>query len=335
MKNAFMIETEFETRPRIGQINSGKLSLPGRGLVISSSGRNFHHRLGQGVLVRRISREIEEEVIGDRDTRQKVDGTKVPFRWVCSLKTRFRDPDSSEAVDFDAGSGLLIGSQYVLTCAHNLYNNITGSRGTVAKRKAVLVMVYPGRNVDNDFPLGGAESAAFMYLPEFEKDLDTRIDYALIKLKTPIGDKKFDILNKKPLGFWGSKDLGAGTTTIPLSRSYLQDKIVNVGGYPNGKNHAQYVGYDVVNNSTPTARRVKIDELITYLADTSVGQSGAPVWRYLQESGKRCLVAVHNGACHDVLDGCKTSSSTKPTSNMGVLITTTVLDQLEKWKKAM
>ena len=73
--------------------------------------RNFHPMLGQGVLVRRRTeqtREFEEEVIGDRDTRQRVDTIRMPFRWICSLKVRFRDPDSFDAVDFDAGSGLLM-----------------------------------------------------------------------------------------------------------------------------------------------------------------------------------------------------------------------------------
>jgi V8-like Glu-specific endopeptidase len=108
---------------------------------------------------------------------------------------------------------------------------------------------------------------------------------------------------------------------------------VNVGGYPNGKNHGQYVGFDVVNNSSPTVKGTKIDPLITYLADTSVGQSGAPLWRYLQDSGKRFLVAVHNGGCHDVLDDCRPAGGGKQTSNMGVLITSDVLKQIEQWKK--
>jgi V8-like Glu-specific endopeptidase len=161
---------------------------------------NYHPTLGQGVLVRRqpgSSREFEEqEIIGTEDTRQKVDATRVPFRWICSLKIRFRDPDTFDAVDFDAGSGLLIGSQWVLTAAHNLFANITGSKGTVQKQRAILVRVYPGRNGDNDFPFGGAEAASFKYHPDFEKDLDSRLDIALIKLKTPIGDKNSTSLER-------------------------------------------------------------------------------------------------------------------------------------------
>ncbi len=77
-----------------------------------------------------------------------------------------------------------------------------------------------------------------------------------------------------------------------------------------------------------------MDRVITYLADTSEGQSGAPVWRFLPDSGKRCLVAVHNGGCHDLFDGCKPAGGGKHTSNMGVLVTADLLQQIELWKKA-
>ncbi len=134
-----------------------------------------------------------------------MEATRIPFRWICSLRTRFRDPDTFNAVDFDAGSGLLIGSQWVLTAAHNLFNTITGSKRTAQKQKAILVRVYPGRNGDNDFPFGGSEAASFKYDPDFEKNLDPRLDVALVELKTPIGDKTFGILGNKPLGFWGTR----------------------------------------------------------------------------------------------------------------------------------
>jgi len=295
--------------------------------------RVFHPRLGQGVLVR--ARELEEEVIGDRDTRQQVDSTRAPFRWICSLKVRFRDPDSFDAVDFDAGSGLLISPRHVLTAAHNVYAQIAGSKGTKDKRKALLVWAYPGRNGDDDFPFGKAESESIAYLSKFESNLDVRWDYALIKLKTAIGDQKFSRLGNQTLGYWGSASRAVGTFIQPLSQAFLAGKIVNVGGYPKGKDHTQWVAFDAVRDVPPTIKGQRVNELITYLTDTSEGQSGAPVWLFFPNSGKRYLVAVHGGTCHEALDGCKPTRNSRPTTNMGVVLTKDVVDQINAWQQSM
>lgn len=297
--------------------------------------RNFHPRprLGQGVLVR--AREFEEEVIGDRDTRQQVDATRVPFRWICSLKVRFRDPDTFDAVDFDAGTGLLISPRHVLTAAHNVYAQITGSKGAKDKRKALLVWAYPGRNGDDNFPFGKAESESIAYLSKFESNLDMRWDYALIKLKSAIGDQTFRSLGNQALGYWGSASRATGTLIQPLNREFLTGKVVNVSGYPKNQNHTQWVAFDAVKDVSPTFKGQRVNELITYLTDTSEGQSGAPVWLFFQNTGKRCLVAVHGGSCREMLDGCKPSRTSRPTSNMGVLMTKEVVDQINAWKQSM
>ena len=300
--------------------------------------RNFHPSLGQGVLVRahtQRAREFEAEVIGDHDTRQQVDPTRAPFRWICSLKVRFRDPDSFDPVDFDAGSGLLISPRHVLTAAHNVFAQITGSKGTKDKRKALLVWAYPGRTGDDKFPFGKAESESIAYLSKFTGSLDVRWDYALIKLKTAIGDQKFKSLGNQTLGYWGSATHATGTLIQPLSQAFMRGKIVNVGGYPKNRDHVQVVAFDAVKDIPPTVKGKAINELITYLTDTSEGQSGAPVWIFFPKSGKRYLVAIHGGTCHDALDGCKPTSRSRPTSNMGVLITQAVIDQIEAWKKTM
>lgn len=332
---------ERETRVRSAKPNAVPANPIRLRASSPSSVRNYHHALGRGVLVRLrpgVAREMEEqEIIGRDDTRRKADGTSIPFRWVCSLKTRFRDPgsDSLNVQDFDAGTGVLIDAQYVLTAAHNVYAEITGSKGIKDKRKALRIWVYPGRNGATDLPFGEVEAADFRYPKAFEKDLDPRWDYALIKLKTAIGEQTFKRLNNQPLGWWGSAKWGAGTVITALGRNYLQDKIVRVSGYPNDKNHEQYFAYDVVNNANPTVKGAKVPELITYLVDTKTGQSGAPVWRKLENGQKRCLVAIHHGECHELLDGCKPTANSKPTSNMGVLLTSAVLDQIAAWKKEM
>jgi V8-like Glu-specific endopeptidase len=298
--------------------------------------RNFHTALGQGVLVRlpsEVRYESEAEVVG-QDTRQQVDSTRIPFRWICSLKVRFRDTDTFNAVDFDAGTGLLISPRHVLTAAHNVYAEITGSKGTKAKRRALLVWASPGRTGDS-FPFGKVESESIAYLSKFEGNLDVRWDYALIKLKKAIGDQTFKSLANQPLGYWGSKRWASGTIIQPLSREYLRGQVVNVGGYPKNRNHTQWIAWDVIKDAPPKVQNKPVNELITYLTDTSEGQSGAPVWLSFPKSNRRYLVAVHQGSCHPDLDGCSGSPRSRPTSNMGVLITQEVVDQIEAWKKTM
>ena len=203
------------------------------------------------------------------------------------MKVRFRDPDTFDAVDFDAGSGLLVSPRHVLTAAHNVYAQITGSKGTKDKRKALLVWAYPGRNGDNKFPFGKAESESIAYLSKFESNLDVRWDYALIKLKTAIGDQTFSSLDNQALGYWGSASRATGTLIQPLSRDRSsRARSSTSAAIPRVKDHTQWVAFDAVRDVPPTIKGQRVNELITYLTDTSEGQSGAPVWLFFPNSGQ-------------------------------------------------
>ncbi len=272
-------------------------------------------------------------------TREKVSDVsnvrKAPFRWICSLKSYFRDPDDpGKIVSFDQGTGVLISLNHVLTSAHVVYAEIPGSKGSIRKQRALRTEVFPGRDGSNTFPFGKVNSHSIKYPRIFESDLDARWDYALIKLKTKIGLKKFKSLNNQVLGYWGSSKYGQNTQIKALSTSYLKTQILNVSGYPNGKRNKQYIAFDKVKNAPPTIKGKPVGQLITYMVDTSDGQSGSPVWKYIKSTGKRYLVAVHRGGCHSNIDGCNDKWG-KPTSNMGVLMTATVIKQLRTWIKTM
>jgi len=301
---------------------------------------NYHPALGRGVSVPEEELdddfELEQEIIDPKNDRfevPKAHKNGVPFRWICSLKVYFRDPDNpGRVVVFDKGTGSLVSSRHVLTAAHVLYNEITGSRRTKRKQQALRIKVYPGRNGSSK-PFGGSGSAAIAYLPKFKPALDIRWDYGLIKLKSALGTKRYKRLGNAQLGYWGSA--GSKTFVKPLKRSYLQNKIVNVSGYPTSKRHVQWMAFDRIVDSTPTAGKHKLNELIAHVADTSDGQSGGPIWRYSKKTKKRYLVAVHHGACIPAIDGCRPPGSRKVASNLGVLLTSDVLRQIERWKETM
>ncbi len=304
----------------------------------SSGILNYHNQLGQGksILISESEMPDEQEVFNP-DTRKQVTQISnihnVPFRWICSITFYFRDPDDfGRVIEFEGGSGLLISSCHVLTSAHQIYAEISGSKGSKQKQRALRAIVYPGRD-GSSFTFGQAESSNFAYPSSFTAGLDARWDFGLIKLKQKIGLQTFNSLNNQPLGYWGSKNWGKNTYVKALSTNYLKSQIVNISGYPKSKNNKQYLAYDRVKASPPTINGKPVNELITYLVDTSEGQSGSPVWKYIKKTGKRYLVAIHRGGCHANLDGCLKSG--KVSSNMGVLISQSVINQIQSWIKTM
>lgn len=280
----------------------------------------------------------ERRVIGAGDSRKKVRQVgnikKVPFRWICTFKVTFRDPDdTAKHREFEGGTGVLISPNHILTAAHVVYADIPGSRGTIKRQKALRIRAYIGRDGGTSSAIEISDSQSIAFLPAFKRDMDVRCDFAVIKLKEKVGLRKSKKLNGQVLGYWGSPKWGQNTHIKALTTDYLKTQIVNVGGYPKGKNGMQYLAYDKVKSAPPTAKGTPIKELITYLVDTGDGQSGAPVWKYIKSSGKRYLVAVHHGSCVASLDGCIKSG--KVTSNLGVLITPAILKQIQSWKKTM
>jgi V8-like Glu-specific endopeptidase len=299
-----------------------------------------HPVLGRGrsLPISALQREASDEafeIIHTPDQRTRItDTTALPFRWVCSLKVYFRDPDDAKRVlEFDQGSGLLVGPSHVLTAAHVIYAAVGRPGRPNPKQEALRIDVFPGRTGDTTFPFGKARSESFAYPAAFTANMDRRSDYAMIKLKEDIGLRKFRSLSHQPVGYWGSDDKHK---IVAVDRALLRGKIVNVAGYPDGKSHQLYTAYDTVNQVSPTMSGKDVPELLSHTVDTSNGQSGAPVWRHDPATGVRYLVAVHLGGCRlDTvsLDGCLVNG--KQTSNMGRLLTQKAVDQITLWKDTM
>ncbi len=307
----------------------------------------FHPRLGYG---RSVPREIdagetetgEVEIIPPTDDRVLVrDTTAVPFRWICCLDLYFPDPDNPGRDMLFRGSGTLISPRHVLTCGHCLWDDVTGGRGTTARREVRRITVTPGRNgVDSGGsprqPFGSTTSIAVRYSAQWRSSHNPEFDFGLITLRDAIGSQRQPTLGSRPLGFWGSREWGAGTRINPREASVLQGKPVNISGYPGDKCGAQppvgsatdpqqlacpanqwasnqWRAFGRVLNAAPAAtpRRIRYD------MDTFGGHSGSPVW--LRWQNFRNLIAIHR------------AGSGIGAYNEGVRVTTEMMNTVRFW----
>jgi V8-like Glu-specific endopeptidase len=273
--------------------------------------------------------ESEQEIIGTDDRVIVADTKKIPYRWVCSLDLYFEDPDNRKQAILLPATGTLISEKHVLTCAHALFNDIEGTKGTIKRLKAKRVTVIPGRwggarTEAEQQPFGSSDSASLDFLNEWKRMLDPIYDFGLIKLKKPLG--------RPPLGYWGSKAYERVARIQAVPKATLRGRPVHSSGYPGDKcGHLPKTGSapDAKTNpcpnrgstqwrtsgrvlSTPGTNRLDHD------LDTKPGQSGSPLWLEDPATGALTLIAIH-------------SAPNDGTSNRAVLLTEEVLRQVKKW----
>ena len=239
----------------------------------------------------------EYTIIGT-DDRVLVTNTRVaPFRYICKLEMVFLDPVSGAPQNFLA-TGLLVGSNKVLTAAHCVFDRHGGAG--FAQR----IRIIPGKNGPSQSSMAepfGSALAISLDVPTSWKTLANdraamAYDYAVITLDQPLGSS---------VGILQS-------ISVP-SDGFLSGNLLHTSGYPGdmGGNNQ----YRVFNRSVRL-----FPQRFEYLHDIMGGQSGSPIWVRWEET--RTIVGIVT--THD-------DPLTAVVANTGVRITSSVLADLRRW----
>lgn len=206
----------------------------------------------------RQPRSTLESILGDVDRRKQILETDLaPWRMICSL-----DIVSQNGLRY-IGTGWFVGPRTLITAGHCVYDPV--ELGGWARQITVL----PGRNGDQPAPFPSASSTRFSTTDRWLEAQEPDFDYAAIHLDTDLGTS-----------------IGAfGVGVLPDAE--LTDRLVNVSGYPvqPGNGREQYFHANRV--KALTARRLFYD------IDTMGGQSGSPVWAYVDGSEDPVVVGIH------------------------------------------
>jgi V8-like Glu-specific endopeptidase len=203
--------------------------------------------------------------------------TAVPWRWVAKLIITLANGNRGGC------TGWFIGPRTVMTAGHCIFSHANG--GWVRQ-----VEVIPGADGASR-PFGSESSGSFRSVVGWTTNANVEFDYgAIIMPTTTLGNR---------VGGFGFASLADAS---------LRGMIANNSGYPGDKPaNTQWFNADPI--SGVSARRLE------YMIDTFGGQSGSPVWRFL--NGQRHAVGVHG------YGGCP---------NKAVRITNDVFNNMLGWK---
>lgn len=199
-----------------------------------------------------------ESILGDVDRRQQILETEAsPWRMICSL-----DILSQSGFPY-VGTGWFVGPRTIITAGHCVYDPVELGGW------AAQITVIPGLDGDEPEPFGRAVSTNFSTTDRWLEARDPDFDYAAIHLDEDLG---------ATVGHFG---VGV------LTDADLNNRLVNVSGYPVWPGEGQLQYFHANRIKALTARRLFYD------VDTYGGQSGSPVWAYLDGSDEPVVIGIH------------------------------------------
>ena len=196
-----------------------------------------------------------ESIIGTDDRTRILETTLSPWRRICALEM-----EGSNGAGF-IGTGWLAGPRTIVTAGHCVHHPDMGGW-------ARTIRVAPGRN-GNELPFDQITAKRFSSIDAWTGAHDPDFDYGCIHLDADLGETT---------GWFA---------IAALSDAELARRRVNISGYPGtpGFGREQWFHSNGVLRTT--------DRRVFYDVDTTAGQSGAPVWIYLDGSDDPLVVSIH------------------------------------------
>ncbi|HYU80324.1 MAG TPA: trypsin-like peptidase domain-containing protein [Vicinamibacterales bacterium] len=231
-----------------------------------------------------------ESLLSDVDCRKQILETELtPWRMIASLEIT-----SQHGLAY-IGTGWFAAPRTLITAGHCVFDPV--ELGGWAREISVL----PGRNGDEPPAFPAAASMRFSTTDRWLEAQEPDFDYAAIPLDTDLGSK---------VGTFG---IGV------LPDNELSDRLVNVSGYPvtPGDGKSQYFHANRI--KALTTRRLFYD------IDTMGGQSGSPVWAYVDDTTTPIVVGIHAYGVGG------TPADLHLTANSGPRILPEVLDVIRGW----
>lgn len=294
---------------------------------------------------------IEYEILGTNDMDAVANSLAVPYRWICRLDIDYEITPfgtSRKLTGTGRGTGTLISPCHVLTTAHNLIYYDPVGRNTL---RATRIRVAPAHDGSSNPPVATVEvdlsQSQVHRLWDVSRRYDStgaannagevetnRYDYALLRLRTAIGDSQVAALGG-PLGYWDNQGSGGVARFQRVEPVVLRRNAVFVAGYGsddcvraartarsnrNIRLGSQLTATGHIRLSMEGRGTQYVGRSMAHDVDTCGAQSGAPVC--LELNGIYYLVGVHTG-------GVALTSGSR--TNHAVRVTMEVSNQVRAW----